>query len=365
MKALTLEPSIEFEKNEQVVSNDIVISLSEIYPGMETINEKVSINNLGDSLAQINYEITSARILDVEYNLDDKYTSEYIEDQLSHEYPFNINISLEKNFVKSGGDTSLFNVSISWPLDSGNDTFDSYWGTEAYKFQLNENKKHDSDSNYQPRSSIKIEISVNAEQHFNTLDSADDRFKMGDLVLYDIANNRSCNTINDTCIKTHVITKNSTLGDSTIELIPDLYDTYLISPFYDYNQVYEELVDSWRVSTRPIEVKDILYIISDDVSDTYLVRENLSNSIVGNLKYEGRITKEIEKATKNNGYYSFNSNKFDYLISNKCYWTNSGYNEEKAFAFTKLDENTGKVYPEDKVTNCSIIPIIIAPKSNI
>ena len=36
---------IEFEKNEKTVSNNIVISLTEIYPGMKTLHESLKIKN--------------------------------------------------------------------------------------------------------------------------------------------------------------------------------------------------------------------------------------------------------------------------------------------------------------------------------
>lgn len=356
---------IEFEKDNNTVSNDIVISLSEIYPGMDTISEEVTINNLGDSLAEIDYEITSARILDTEYSTDNNIDSEYIEDQLSHNYPFNINIALEKNYVREGGDTSMFNVSISWPLDSDNNEADSYWGTEAYKFQLNENKKYENDSSYQPRTSIKIVISVNATQHLNTLESVDTKYKMGNLVLYDIANNRSCNTLGGTCIKTHVITEKSLIGDDTIKLLPNVYDTYLESTFDNYNSTLQSLVSTWNVKTEALTVDDLLNVISKDVFNSQLVRDGLSNSIIGNLKYENRMTTELSKAIKYNGYYSYDATLFDYLISSKCYWTSSSYNETNAFAFTKIDNKSGKIYPNMKTSTCSVVPVIIAPKSNI
>ena len=57
---------IELEKNGKSISNDIVISLSEIYPGMDVVNEVVNIKNMGDSDAELNYKIVSARILDNE-----------------------------------------------------------------------------------------------------------------------------------------------------------------------------------------------------------------------------------------------------------------------------------------------------------
>ena len=39
---------IEFEKNETTVSNNIVISLAEIYPGMDTLYETIKIKNRGN-----------------------------------------------------------------------------------------------------------------------------------------------------------------------------------------------------------------------------------------------------------------------------------------------------------------------------
>ena len=56
-------------------------------------------------------------------------------DTLSHDYPFHVNIDLSKNYISSHGDSSTFEVSVSWPLDSGNDSLDSLWGMNAYNFQ--------------------------------------------------------------------------------------------------------------------------------------------------------------------------------------------------------------------------------------
>ena len=86
---------IEFEKNDTTVSNDIVISLDDIYPGMGTVHEKIKIKNKGDSNAKLSYIIQSVRILDEELKIDD-YEQDYLKDKLSHEYPFNINIDLRR-----------------------------------------------------------------------------------------------------------------------------------------------------------------------------------------------------------------------------------------------------------------------------
>ena len=44
---------ITLEKNGEEISNDIVISLSEIYPGMETLDEVVKIKNLGIQMLKL------------------------------------------------------------------------------------------------------------------------------------------------------------------------------------------------------------------------------------------------------------------------------------------------------------------------
>lgn len=357
---------IEFQKNTKAVSNDIVISMSDIYPGMVTVKESVNIKNLGDSDAQLKYSIKSIRILDEEYIVDEEsITSDYLEDKISHDYPFKINIGLSKFYTRAQIGESVFDVSISWPLDSDTDLLDSEWGSEAYKFQSNELAKHELDPNYQIRSAIKVVINVTAEQYMQTLDASDMRFDVGDMVLYDVANNRGCAEVGGSCIKTHVISVNSKLGDSTIELLPEVYDTYQTGTFNDYNTILNNTISSWNVNTRPLVIDDIMNILSKDILNSLLIRENLSDAIIGNLSYENRMNTELAKVIKYNGYYAYDSQKYSYLSSNKCYWTSTTYNDNKGFAFVKTSETLGKVYGEDKTVECSIIPVIIAPKSNI
>ena len=115
--------------------------------------------------------------------------------------------------------------------------------------------------------------------------------------------------------------------------------------------------------TRPLVVEDLLNIISTDITNSVLVRENLSDTVIGNLNYEGRKEIELNKAIAGNGYYKFLNEKFPFLVSSKCYWINSQYNEENAFALTKIDEIHSKIYNENKQTECEIVPVIIASKA--
>lgn len=359
---------IELEKNGETVTNDIIISLSEIYPGMEPVDEIVKIKNLGDSDAQVNYSIVSARILDAiedNYVVDEETTSsEYVEDSLSHEYPFHININLSKNYALSKGDESYFEVSISWPLDADNDSQDSKWGTAAHLFQENEEQLKNADPHYQIRPAIQVIISVTAEQYLKVATSSDIQYNLGDIILFDAVNNIACSEISSTCLKTYVIDVNNTLGDEKVTLLPDPMGNYENVTYDNYNNAYEVITNAWTVDKRLLEVKDILDIISDDVMNSFLIRESLSDFIIGNLKYGNRINTEINRAITYDGYYSFINERFGYLASNNCYWTSSEYNANKAFAIRKLDD-ISKIYGENKTTTCNVIPVIEASKANL
>ena len=86
---------IEMKKDGESVTNNIVISLENIYPGMDTVTEIVKIQNKGDSDASLSYHVISARIFDT--NVEAVTTGpnqKSLENILSHDYPFHININL-------------------------------------------------------------------------------------------------------------------------------------------------------------------------------------------------------------------------------------------------------------------------------
>ncbi len=359
---------IELEKDGEKVSNEIVISLSDIYPGMEPKTELININNPGDSDAELKYNIVSARILgdsSNNYIVNESVTTEYIEDLLSHEFPFNINMNLDKKYILSKGEGSTFEISISWPLDSGNDIMDSEWGNKAYNFQKEEIDKKNQDSSYIIQSSIQIQISLTAEQYLANSKSSDPNFNLGDEILIDVINNNRCTAISPTCIKMYVIDVNNTLGDANVNLLPNPYGTYLPSTYYDYTSNLNTLVSSWQVNTRALLLPDLLQIISNDVNNSFLIRNELSNTVIGNLKFPDRITTEINKAITNNGYYSFLNDKYNYLTSADCYWIQSNYNDEEAFAIIKENEINSKIFNNIKDNTCKVIPVVSIEKNKL
>ncbi|MDD4035905.1 MAG: hypothetical protein PHS45_01085 [Bacilli bacterium] len=360
---------IDLEKDGETVSNDIVISLTEIYPGMDVVNEIVNIKNLGDSDASVKYSIISARILD---NAEDNYvveegviSSEYVEDRLSHDYPFHININLTKGYVLSKGLASSFEVSISWPLDSDNDTLDSLWGSEAYEFQQNEENKKTVDPNYQIKPAIQIAISVTAEQYIEEDTSSDPRYNLGNIVLFDVVNNKTCPEISSTCIETYIIDVNNKLGDEIVTLLPNPNNTYSSGTYNDYNSILSNITNGWTVNTRPLLVADLLKVVSTDIMNSFLIRDNISDLIIGNLNYSDRMNKEITRAVSYNGYYNFINEKFLFLSTPNCFWASSEYNSSNGFAVKQITESNSKIYGEAKTSSCNVVPVILVNKTNL
>ena len=350
---------VEFKKGDDVVTNNIVISLDDIYPGMDTVTETVQINNMGDSDAQISYSIDSARILDEEFIGED---SLMLEDKLSHDYPFHLNINLKKNFVLAKGDTSDVEVSVSWPLDSGNDERDSNWGNAAFNFQENEKNKELQNQDYHANPTLKVIISIKVEQYTGLNDSPDINFLNGNTILYDVVENKKCDKISDTCIKMYVLDVNNKVGDSTVKLLPDLYNNYISGTFDNYQELLNNLVQNWNVNVSPLTIEDVIKVISQDISNSYVVVDGLSNDIIGNVNYQNRLQDEINSVINKNGYYQFLNSRFKFLVTSNCYWIDSQYND-KAFSLIKIDDVNSKVYAEDISATCSIVPVVNVAKS--
>lgn len=371
VKAWYIEIKNEKNPDQNKDSNNVVISFDDLYPGMETIEEEIKIKNFGDSDAMLKYEIASARILDDakdNYVASESTPSELIEDIISHNYPFHININLSKKNVLAKTDEATFKVSISWPLDPGKDengkdlnVVDSEWGTKAYQFKLTENEKHDLDKSYQVRSSIKLDILLTAEQYIETPETSDPEYRLGNEILYDVIENRLCETESTSCIKTNVIDVNNTLCDSTVTLLPKVTQNYSSGTYNDINNLYKSYVSSWGANTRLLNIQDVLNVVSRDLKDSVLVRPNVSDLVIGNLSQDGRLEKVLLKATNNQGYFKF-LNKYTYFYSDDCYWLNNEYNIDNSFAVQKLDESSMKIGGINKSETCKFVPVIIANK---
>jgi len=360
---------IEVTRDGQRVNREVVISTSQIFPGMEPIYEVLEVRNRGDADAEISYAIEKARIFgnpENEYIVGEGLSSETVEDILAHEFPFKINISLSKNYsLAESNEITTFNVSISWPLDSGDNELDSKWGREAFAFNEAEQDRRNNDPTYVMRPPIHLSITLSAEQFLETDNSPDPNFNLGDIIIYDPVSNTRCESLGPDCFTTFVIDTNNTLGDNHVTLLPNPVSSHTTSSFTNLITTLNNTVSTWTVSTRPLEATDIMKVISKDIYESVLVRNDLSDAIIGNMTYGNRINEQLNKATEANGLFRFSSQTFSYLSSQQCFWTNTSYNSTRAFAVQRTDNETTRLFGETRTTSCKVIPVILAPKSRL
>ena len=357
--------NIEIDKKSS--TKDITISLSEISPGMETMSEVINIKNSGDSDAIVKFNLVSARILgepEDNYVVGEDLTTEELQDILANNYPFQINATLSKEYVlKKGGEASL-NVSVSWPFDSGNDDLDSIWGTNAYQFLNSEIKKSTSNPEYLVKSPIEIVLKLTAEQMTDTQTNVpDSRFDLGKEILYDISTNKVCTNTNDSnCIKTYVIDKKNLRSDEIVNLIPALSTNFGETTFDSYEATLNALGNS---TFKPLEASKLISIISKDVKNSVVVRDNLSDKIIGYVDYIGRMELQLAQIIQTEGYYQFKNSNFNYLNPSQCIWTNTEYDDNNGFVLNSDDADKSKIAPALKTGSCKIIPRIEALKKDL
>ena len=349
---------IEFKRGEEVATKDIVISLDDVKPGMETNTEEIVINNKGDSDASIKYKIEYVKILN-EDNMTSSLdtTSDYIEDVIAHNYPFHINMGLDRNNVLLKGEENRFKISVSWPLDSGDDKLDSLWGNKAYQYQKDTN-------NSSPL--IKLGISLIAEQVIEDDENElDHNYDLGKLILYDVKDNKTCNNINSTCIKTHVIDTKNKIADDIVTLLPSFDNNYLENTFYNSDSLYNNIISSWNANTRKLSVEDVLKDISTDIDNTIIKKEGLSDLILGKVDYKTRASTILDNNSNYNASYVFKNSSFLYLASNTCYFLDGHDNSTFAYSLAKIDNDTSSINMVSKDKTCKVIPVIIASKNSL
>ena len=341
---------IEFEKNNQAISNNIVISLDDIYPGMDPKTEVINIKNLGDTEAKLKYKINSARILNLSadyYEIGNNITSEYIEDVISHNYPFHIDISLDKLYINAK-DQAVFKVNVTWPLDSGNDALDSLWGRKAYQYDQTQAELEDDEK----EPAIEVTINVTAEQAIDDLDSIDTNYLLGKRIYYNPVNDTKCSNASGNCIETHVIDNFNKVEDTTVTLLPS---TDLGTGTF---QQYQNISPSWTTNYRLLTSTDILKILSLDIENSKIKINNISDRVIGKVSNNTRANSIINNLTTNNGYIEYSS--FTYLQSVNCVWTNSTYNNDLGFALDRT-----KLYGANKNTGCRMIPVLTVQKTRL
>lgn len=114
---------------------DIEIDVGKIYPGMEPFTKVITAKNLGETKANLTYQYQSLTLLGETYTVGENCTQEELNEKIQNEYPFKINVSIDKSHLESGENSyGTFTITVEWPYESGDDEKDTYWGQKAYEF---------------------------------------------------------------------------------------------------------------------------------------------------------------------------------------------------------------------------------------
>lgn len=124
---------INFKQDGVDIVNNVEFKIDSIYPGMPDYTNSLSITNIGETAANVSYEVEEIKILDEFYN-SDMYSSTDLINRLKDNYPFKMNFSINNQEVGTG-QTSEFTFSLVWPYESGHDEADTYWGKKSASFK--------------------------------------------------------------------------------------------------------------------------------------------------------------------------------------------------------------------------------------
>lgn len=146
--------NVEFTVGEDETVTNIVIAVERIYPGMETVEDGVTVKNKGEIKAELDYEILSLKVMGESYKVGENITAEELENKIKTDYPFKISVSKDDSLLSEGIGEGKFTVIVEWPFESGDDELDTLWGNNAYEYySKNPNAK-----------SIEIELKLIAQQ---------------------------------------------------------------------------------------------------------------------------------------------------------------------------------------------------------
>ena len=134
--------NVSFRLDNQDMEDYINFSVDEIYPGMTTYTQSLSVTNDGEVDAELYYEIVSISVFGTTYTTEDgSMTEEELKTLMRDNYPFRITITTNQATIAKNGGNAMFYVNVSWPYEStnslgeSNDALDTYWGNQAYTYK--------------------------------------------------------------------------------------------------------------------------------------------------------------------------------------------------------------------------------------
>lgn len=104
---------VDFTEN-NVVTNSVIVSITDMMPGMLDYSHTVKINNHGDVNAEVTYWLTEMKVLGNTINVSN---SDQVLTNFRTKYPFVLNVGTTSNVISPNGSTD-FNVNLSWEYEN-------------------------------------------------------------------------------------------------------------------------------------------------------------------------------------------------------------------------------------------------------
>ena len=132
--------SVDFKIGDTQIEKIFTIDIPNAYPGMPDVAKVITVNNSGEKVAELKFELKAIRILDTTYTISqthsdepNTFTSAEMLTKLANDYPFKITVIADNTNLAIGASGSI-TIRFEWDYESDDDTTDTYYGTEAYKY---------------------------------------------------------------------------------------------------------------------------------------------------------------------------------------------------------------------------------------
>ena len=161
---------VVFESNETQIASNVVIQVSDLFPGMDNYSHSITAYNKSEVSASLTYKLLEARILEDEYITVDgrvergeepvatDLTSAQLISKLANDYPFTISFAVSNNIIQADNGASQYTISVVWPYENNHDALDTQWGMAANSFK----------GSYPTTSSIELKIKIFITQNMDT-----------------------------------------------------------------------------------------------------------------------------------------------------------------------------------------------------
>ena len=139
--------NVTFEANQNQITNQVNVTVDDLYPGMTDYEYNISAYNNSEVTANLTYEIIEARILNDTYVtvegrgsrgetvLSTDLLSADLEYMLAEDYPFTITLSTTGSLLSTNNGQQDFYLNVEWPYENNQDALDTTWGIAASNYK--------------------------------------------------------------------------------------------------------------------------------------------------------------------------------------------------------------------------------------